>query len=83
MGFRDQLVHRVAVFLVHPEALEFELDRAFVQNTHHDRFAIQRRDRRDSDVNLSSFEAQGDVAILRNVLQVPLHDFFHQFPRFL
>ena len=33
MWFGDQLVHGVSVFLMHPETLKLELDRALVENS--------------------------------------------------
>ncbi len=70
---RDHPVDQRPVRLAHAEADEIERQRALVEQTHDHALAVERRDGRDADVDLASFEPQGDVAVLRDVALGDVH----------
>ena len=59
--------------LAHAEALQIQRQRTLVENTHDHRLAVQRRHRRNADVNFAALEAQRDVAVLRNIALGDIH----------
>jgi hypothetical protein len=65
VGHIEDLVEVPAIARGHAEVLGAEHGVAAVENTHHDRFAVDHRDDRNADVDLAGRDLQLDSPILR------------------
>ncbi len=74
----DQLAELGVDVLVHADAAERKLHPVLVEDAHHDAFAVQHRDDREPDVDLSTRNLELDPPVLRQSLLgdvEPGHDF--------